>query len=270
MTFARIWVWLRWPLALLLMVAIVRYAMPRFLDAAGSAVSFNFGDSLLFAGGSEEPSAEPTGAPSEVIDPTLLQRPAGPVEDGSATPVADFDASEGSVDDLTAEELVIGDVLGDVVLLAFNLVDGDPDCLTSMELAVEVLAADGETEIGIWPTYQGDAATFDQFEAIADPLVFPGLPTALAGVAAPGRLEQLDVLAAYRAIFDAGLPAGSVFTLAVQPTGTLEEGGGVVFASSEAGDEAPVLSWTGAPGCPVGEPAGTGAAPTTTPTGEPA
>lgn len=255
MTAQRIWTFVRWPLAIALMLAVVAYAAPRLGDALGGMVDLGFEEGSVFDLDGGDATEEATDDVAEVpTTEAAVELPTGPVEDGTAAPVADFGLSGGTADAVDDPIVPIGDQDG-AAILAFEALDGHPDCLATMTLGLQVLEATS-TEIGIFLADIADAAAVATGGAVAGDVVTTDTPFAVALVRDPGRLE-LDVSLAYRdfvaataAAGGAGGPGGDLFVLSVVPTSTLEAGGGVQFAASEQGEETgPSLTWTGVPDC---------------------
>lgn len=248
----RIWEFLRWPLAVALLGWVVYWTAPRAVEALGN--SFEFGTT---GGLTETEAATATPTPTE----TPVQIPTGPVDDGTAAPLTDFAVDGGVIAGLAAEEIVISEEPGDAVVLAFDAIGGDPGCLATVLLEIAVIDAT-TTEVGAWPASAVDPGTVADGVAVPDPLLLNPQPGARALTdGSPGRL-QWDITAAYQEWVTSGqAPADGPFTLAVTATSPVEPGGGVQFASSDAGeDDAPSLTWTGVEGC------GAPATPTSTPT----
>jgi hypothetical protein len=258
MTPSQVWIYLRWPLALLGLLAIVQYALPRLPEAVAGMVEFDPSGSIL-APTSESESDLPI--PEAEIAAATLQPGSGAVADGTAQPIADFAVAD-TVADIDVEAMELSEAPGDAVVIAFDLPAGDPSCMASMTLSLTVADAAGATEVGVWP---GTIA--EPVEVVDDQLVEGDLratPTPMATVLVEqaGPI-QVDVLGGFQQYFSLDLPAEQPFVLVLQATTPVEPGGGVAFASANAQDETvPTLSWTGTPGCPAG--AVPAATPTTT------
>ena len=252
MTAQRIWTFVRWPIAIVVMLAIVAYAAPRARQALGGMVSFGFEEGSIFDPDGADATAEPT-ATVEASEEAPVTLPTGPVADGTAAPVADFGLSGGTADAVDDPQIAIGEQEGAAVL-AFAPVEGHPDCLATMTLGLSVLEAT-QTEIGIFLADLPGADAVATGEAVTGDVVTTDTPFAVALVADAGRLE-LDVSLAYRDFLTAG-GGGGPFVLSVVPTSTLEAGGGITFAASENGVDTPALTWTGIDGC-TGAGTGTG------------
>ena len=246
MTAQRIWTFVRWPVAIVVMLGIVAYAAPRARDAIGGMIDFGFEEGSIFDPDGADATEEATTVPGSE-DPAVAELPTGPVEDGSAQPTADFGLSGGTADAVDAPEIAIGSQEGAAVL-AFAPIDGSPDCLATMTLGISVLEAT-QTEIGIFVAALSGVDAVATGEAVTGDVVTTDTPFAVALVADSGRLE-LDVSLAYRDFLTGSGASGEPFVLSVVPTSTLEEGGGITFAASEQGAEAgPALTWTGIEGC---------------------
>ena len=237
-----IWLWLRWPIAVFALGALVLWTIPRALEAIAESVEFNTGT----GDDATETPAPPTIASTE--PEVITAPPTGPVEDGSANPLADFVARDGVVADASGEVLELTDDPEDALVLAYDRIEGDPSCVAGMTLEIEVI--DGTTtELGAYASAALDAPELQDFATLPDPLVVTEIPALALTNGTPGRL-MWDLTALYQEWSAAGLaPPDAPFVVAVRATSPVEEGGGVEFAALESGDEAPTLTWTGVPGC---------------------
>lgn len=248
MTPAQIWTYARWALAILLLLLVVRCATPRALDAIGGAIEFDAGEGSIFAPGDATAAATPTPQDLPAATPTL-EPPIGPVVDGGAEPIADFHVL-GGVADIDTDTLSLRDDPDDLVVIAFDLVPGSPECLTSLTLEMSVAEVRSTTEIGVFLADFPDAAETVDNQMIDEDLLLTPVPAVNALVEEPGRL-QLDIARAYRNYFTFDLPPDSPFVMVVQATVPVEPDGGIeLFAVNAAdADVHPALAWTGELGC---------------------
>jgi hypothetical protein len=231
----QLWQWVRWPLALFGLVLVVAVTVPAAIHALSSSVELR----------------DPRQARVEA-KPAPDQLAGGPVSDGSAPPVADFVARRRVVAESGASELVLTDEQGNAVVLAFPVIPGNPTCVGNVWIEMTVLQAT-PTELG---SFRASAYNADH---LADGAPLPAVllvdkePSWKAFTAASGRLRW-DVTSAYRDFLTSGqAPAGAPFVAAISVTRSDQPGGGVRFAASESGVNAPALIWNGVPGCQAGQ-----------------
>ncbi len=258
MTPAKIWTFVRWPIAIVGLLALANYAYPRFVDSLDTLVEFDPSGSVF------APVTETEGdiVATELLPTTqpTLEPPTGPVTDGVAAPVADFFVSN-RVADIDNDALIIGDVDGDQVVVAFDIPPGDPGCMEAMTLSLSVEEVASAIEIGVFPSTVGNAANIVDNEQVDGDLRASSQQMASALVEAPGRLA-LDVLAGYQSYFTMDFEPDRPFVVTIAPTVSVEQQGGIrMTASNQENEDAPSLSWVAIPDC------GTGAVtPTPTPT----
>ncbi len=261
MTAARIWTWVRWPIAIVALLLVVRYATPRALEALKGTIEFGAEEGSIFSAGDDE--ATETETPLDVVPEPVqtLEPPSGPAEDGATLASADFHVND-QIADVDAEALLIGDDEGDAIVVAYPLPQGDPSCLAGMSALLTIDDVASTTEIGV---FLGNVPTADEVvdnQFVEGPLTLTEEPIQRILVESEGRLD-IDVLAAYQSYFTQGLPPGSPFVLVVQATVPVELQGGLSMTALETETEAaPTLAWTAVPDC-GGE---GGATPTATPT----
>ncbi|MEO2107777.1 MAG: hypothetical protein ABGZ36_19330 [Actinomycetota bacterium] len=250
MTVAKIWTIIRWPIAIVALLAVANYAYPRFLDTLDTLVEFDASGSIL-APESESTETELPVSTVPTAVPTLAP-PTGPVTDGQAAPIADFYVND-TVADIDGTSLILSDDPADSIVVAFDLPPGDPGCMSSLTLGLSVEDVLSTTELGIYPSSLIDAANVVDNQQVDGDLKASPSPMATALVEAEGRLE-LDVLGGYQSYFLLEHPPGTPFVLTVEPTIDVESQGGVRIVSANAeSDASPTLTWVGTPGCPVGD-----------------
>ena len=260
MTPAKIWTFVRWPIAIVALLALANYAYPRFVDSLGTLIEFDASGSILDTATASE-SALPTAAAIPTTTPTL-EPGTGPVTDGVGAPVADFFVND-TVADIDNDALILSDDSADRIIVAFDIPPGDPGCMSAMTLGMTVDEVLSPVEIGVFASTVGDAADIVDNEQVDGDLRATTTSMATALVEAPGRLT-LDVLAGFQSYFTQDFEPGRPFVLTIAPTVPVESQGGLRMVSSNQEDaDAPSLSWVGTPGCPVGA---DGATPAPTPT----
>jgi hypothetical protein len=219
---------LRWTLAIIVLAGVCVYAITNVDDAFRAGVAFG-GDA------SESPSPG-----------------TGPVRNGEANPEFDYALVGNSVGFLTTDGMNVGPGGADGLVLQFPLIDGDPNCVATVNVEVPVRSATQTAQLALFPGGAGvtgppvDAAPAP--EPITIPVTTPPIATT-DGI--PGPLSW-DVAGLYRTwatqgAYDGGQApeAGTPFTVVIRPAGDAP-GREVIFASSESPDVKPRLVWTGA------------------------
>lgn len=249
MTFAQVWTYLRWPIAILGLLAVANYALGGLGEAAGGMIEFDASGSILApdaaATETEDPFAEdlPTAAPLATLEPGT-----GPVQDGVGIAIADFHVNDTAAD-VDGEELVITDDADDKIVVAFDIPEGDPTCMVVVNLRITVTEALSTTEIGVFASTVDDPVEVQDNQELTGDLRAVPEPMAIALVQAPGSLV-LDVTDGFTDYFTQDFPAGRPFVLTIAPTVPVEPLGGVRFeAVDAAADDPPTLLWTGDPDC---------------------
>jgi hypothetical protein len=251
MSFAQVWTYLRWPLAIVGLLAIVNYALPRLPEALAGMIEFDPSGSILAPDEDVSESESALDVPVAELESPTLQPGTGPVTDGAAVPVADFSVND-TIADIDTDALTLSDDTTDAVVIAFDIPAGDPGCMSAMTLdltAAEVLSA---TEIGVW------ASTLDTPVEVVDNQLVEGdlrvgtTPMATALVEAEGQVA-IDVLGGFQSYFLQDFAEGRPFVLTIMATTPVEPLGGVSFVSANVETEdVPTLLWSGTPGCPIG------------------
>ncbi|HVL99351.1 MAG TPA: hypothetical protein VM324_08675 [Egibacteraceae bacterium] len=224
------WQALRWLVALAVCALVVVVSVPLAIDALTSGIVIG-GDP-----GEEQEGRERAVTPAEPAG----QVPSGPVDDGSATPELDFAVVDGVVGQSTARTL---DLAGGAAVLVFPLVDGDPACVGTAQLELQLLDAD-PTEVGV---YAAAVTAGADGEEVGDPRRDDTVHALALTDGSPGRLRW-DVTELYRAWAGGTLASpGAPFAVAVTPPG---DPAALRFAAAEAGPgDAPELVWEGVPDC---------------------
>lgn len=231
------WPWLRWLIVLGVCAVVVLVAVPLAIDSLSRSVVL--GDAVGDAEDgedTEEPDSDGASTPTGEVA-------SGPVTAGDAAPDADFVVRGGVVDDSAASSLALS-AEGDELVAVFPLIDGDPGCVATAELAFQLEEADA-TEVGVYAAHT--TAVPDDGDEVGDLRRDDTLHAVALTDGTPGRLRW-DVTNLYRSWASADLaPPGTPFAVVVT---ALDPAAEVTFASSEAGaDSAPLLEWDGEPGC---------------------
>lgn len=263
MTFSTVWSLVRWPIALLGLIAIVNYALPRLGEAASQMVEFDATGSILAPdeGGSESEGG--LDVPVADLDPQQLQAPTGPVTDGVASPIADFYIND-TIADVDSPTLVISDDEADAAVLVFEIPPGDPSCMAVMNLNLTASEVLSPVEIGVFASTVEDAAAVVDNQAVEGDVRVP-TPMAVGLYGTPGTIT-FNITGGYQDYFNQGFPPDKPLVLTVAPTAAVSPQGGLTFVASEAQtDQSPQLLYSGTPDCPAGD----AAAPSPTPAAEP-
>jgi hypothetical protein len=234
---------LRWVAAVAAMVVAVAILVPMSIDAISSMVAFEDQGSPLFDDADDD---EPLAPLPDDVDVT------GPVEDGHAPPLVDFVAHEGMVQQAADPHVTIGDDDGDLILLAFDLIEGDPVCLEHVELHLSVREATTRVHLLIFPADLPGIEELENGDELPEEILATGHPVAVAVTdGTPGRLVW-DLTNVYQSwiLGEIDVARLTPFVIAIQPDqpeGALQ----AQFASS-AGEETdpPLLAWRGLPDCP--------------------
>lgn len=231
------WRSVRWLVALGACILVVLVSVPLALDAVTNSVVFGGESASDEEDAGQDPAADEAALPEPPPGP-----PSGPVTDGEAAPDVDAVVTDGALAQTTDAELVL-DAEGSLALLVFPRIEGDPACVTSAELGVELTAAEA-TELAVYaatsPPDVEDGVEVD------DPRVDGEVRALAVTDGSPGRLRW-DVSGLYRSWASGELgPVGGSFAVAVAPpAGTAA----VTFAASES-DVPPSLVWDGDEDCP--------------------
>lgn len=248
------WVIVRWALALVVLGLVVVYAF----DGARRSLT----SGVQYRGDVEEepvtlPTTSPTEAPPTVAPVNTALIPTGPVQGGTATPLVDLTAGSGGIDPPDSNDLLLGPDPGETVLLSFPLIPGSPDCVETARLQLFVRPETvGEGELRAFPS-----ALFD-LGVLAAGTPLPADPVLDAEVSVPAFTDgssgglQWDVTSLYKDWSGAValsngqvVPPGTPFTVAIRPSVEEQANRRIVFAASEAGAQAPTLTWNGLAGC---------------------
>lgn len=226
---ASAWRALRWLIALGLCVLLVLVAVPAAFDAIRSSIEIR--DQERQAEGADTPQ------PSS---------PSGPVRDGGAAAKTDFAVRGGTVRQSEATRLTVSGPAPDGGLVAgFDLIEGAPACVASLELAVDVVEA-SSGELGVHAAAISDVEALTDGDAVEQVALSEETYAVAVSDGTPGRLSW-DVTDLY-AQWTRGLtPPETPLAVVVRPQ---EEGQDVRVASTESDDSAgPRLRWTGEEGC---------------------
>lgn len=227
---ASAWRAVRWLVALGLCALLVVLAVPAAINALRSSVEI------------EEP--EPRAAdPGDALEPS---DPTGPVGDGGAAADTDLAVHDGTVRQGDAARIeVTGNAADSGIVASFDLVDGDPSCVASLELAVDVVEAT-PGELAVYPSGVTDTDELADGETV-EGLTLDESPRALAlSDGRPGRLVW-DLTELYQQWTQDLTPPGTDLAVVIRPR---QESQRVRVASVESEESAgPRLAWTGEQGC---------------------
>lgn len=251
MTFAQVWTFLRWPLAILGLLVVAQYALSNLSEAAGGMIEFDASGSILAPDDGPTESETPTDD-LPVAEPeaaATLAPGTGPVTDGATTAIADLHV-EGIVADVDSPELALGAGENDAVIVSFEIPPGDPSCMEVVNLSMGVTEVASATEIGIFASAVDDPADVRDNQEMADDLRASESPMQVALITEPATLV-VDVTNGFQDYFAQGFPEGRDFVLTIMPTVPVEPLGGISFESIDAqlGEAPPTLLWTGIPDC---------------------
>lgn len=226
------WRSMRWLVVLAVSALLVVLIIPMAFDAITSSVQF--GEDGAEADDGE--GAEGDGGDGEV--------PSGPVEDGSAVADADFTVRDGIVRQAASPELSTAEA-GDALVFAFPLVDGDPGCVESAHLHLEMLEGEA-TELHVYASDIANPGDQEDGEEVGDPRRDDEVWSTAVSEGNPRRLLW-DITDLYRDWAMGELaPAGSRLTVVVAPP----QAAAVLVASSERdATQAPTMTWQGEPDC---------------------
>lgn len=258
MSLSTAWALVRWPIAILGLLAIVNYALPRLGEAASGMVEFDASGSILAPAGDASESEAELDVSVADLEPQELEAPTGPVTDGVASPITDFYVND-TIADVDSPTLVISDDPADSAVVAFEIPPGDPACMAVMNLNLTASEVLSPVEIGIFASTVDDPAAVVDNQAMEGELRTP-TPMAIGLYEVPGTVT-FNITAGYQDYFTQGFPPGKPLVLTVAPTVPVAPQGGLTFVSADAqSDTSPQLLWNGTPECPA-----EGAAPAATP-----
>ncbi|CAN5286690.1 hypothetical protein BH23ACT9_BH23ACT9_31070 [soil metagenome] len=250
MTFTQVWSILRWPLAILGLLAVANYALGNLADAAGGMIEFDASGSILAP---EEEATEGEDLLADLPEPAPIATLApgtGPVTDGAATPLADFHVNN-TVADIVNDSLVLTDNPGDSIVVAFEIPEGDPGCMSVVTMTMTAEDVRSATEVGVFASTLDDPLQTVNNQQVDGDLRATGTPMAVALIESPGAIT-FDLTAGFQSYFTQNFAADRPFVLTLVATVPVESLGGVRFVSANTESaEAPTLLWTGTPGCPV-------------------
>ena len=260
------WALIKWVAAIAILVGVVAYAVPASVDALTQGIRFGAdaeADAEQGEGGDDAEGGQPDGeaagdgdAGSEAEPSAEAELPAGPVEDGEAEAVADLALDAGAAEDFDAGTLTIGGDPDDAVVLQFDLIAGDPECIDTAQLEISVQEAQPASELALFPAGVTDLAALEEGERVEDAVLDPA-PSVLAYTdGSPGRL-RFDVTGLYQdwalgEPFANGETAeiGEPFTVVIRPSANATvPGRSIDFTSADSSSDEPALTWVGVDGC---------------------
>lgn len=224
---ASAWRALRWLIALGLCVLLVLIAVPAAFDAIRSSVEIR--DQERQAEGADTPSGR-----------------SGPVRDGGAAAKTDFAVRGATVRDSDATRLTVTGPSSDSGLVAgFDLIEGAPGCVASLELAVDVVEA-SSGELGVHAAAINDVEALTDGDTVEQVALSEEAHAVAVSDGTPGRLSW-DLTDLYARWTEDLAPPETPLVVVIRPQ---QEGQEIRVASTESDDSAgPRLRWTGEEGC---------------------
>lgn len=223
---------MRWVIALGLGALLVVLAVPAAIDALRSSVQIHEqdGDAAQADGSATSDQADPT----------------GPVRNGAAAAKTDFAVRGGTVGQSDAARLeLVGAAADSGIVAGFDLVDGDPACVSSLELAIDVVEA-SPGELDVFASGISDVDELADGDTV-EQLTLGDEPRSVAvSDGTPGRMSW-DLTELYGRWTQDLTPPGTDLAVVIRPR---RDGQRVHVASVESDDSAgPRLAWTGEEGC---------------------
>lgn len=225
---ASAWRALRWLIAVGLCVLLVLLAVPAAMDAIRSSVEVE-----------DQQHAEGT----ETQQPSA---PSGPVRDGGAAAKADIAVRGGTVRQSDAARLTVsGDAADSGLVAAFDLIEGAPGCVASLEFAVDAAEA-SPGELGVYPAAISDVDSLADGDTVERVVRSEDAHAVTVSDGTPGRLSW-DLTDLYAQWTEDLTPPGTDLAVVVRPQDGDQE---LRVRSVESEDSAgPRLHWTGEEGC---------------------
>jgi hypothetical protein len=219
---------LKWSAALLALVLLVVFAVPRLIDEVQGAVSLSTGEEedLL-------PSADPADTEPESL------------EEGEVVAVSDLGVSRGTIVGRAAATIELGGA-ADEILVAFDAIPADTACLTEVVLEAYLVETTG-TDVLLLPAAT-DLPGLEDGQALPPDAIISGRDPvpAVAGEGTAGWLRW-DATGPYTL---AARSAGETLPVVLALT-TPEEGiGTATFGTTDSPEEwSPRLIWAAVEGC---------------------
>jgi hypothetical protein len=222
---------LKWTAAIVALVAVVAYSAPRALEELRGAVAIDMGED------DEEPEMDDMEVPTPEVQSGQIR--------------ASFDLSErnGTIQQVTTEQVVLGDGQGQQMLVAFEPVPADTACITSVVL--EVLVHETvPVDLDVRAAQHLDVTALSSGEPLEPDTVIEGVsPVRAISDGSPGWLRweiaEIYTLAAREA------PSDLVVLAVATDHGEAEgEPGATVLGAVEGGEEqAALITWEAVVGC---------------------
>lgn len=239
---------LKWTAAVVALLLVVSYTVPRIVSELRSAVELEQGEDedLLPEEESEEPRA--------------IQR-------GEEPAVLDLSERNGTVQQVATEHITVGEAGGEQLFAGFHHIPADTACLLEVLLDVAVLEVTAG-ELYARPAQLRDPLGLTDGAPLPPDVIIEGVEPAIAVSDGNAGVLVWDVTDVYT-LASREAPA-DVVMLSVSPQLEDETGYHLLVAATEGGEEnAPRLRWRAVEGC-EGEEDGTGAPGGAEPTEEPA
>jgi hypothetical protein len=226
----------RWTGAVVALVLLVSFAVPRAWEELQGAVALNTGmddDELPTA---DEADTQPAA-----------------LEEGQLVAQSDLATRNGTVSGRTDQVLTVGSGAAEQILIGFEAVPADTACLTNVTLEALLLDASADTEVHVRPATLIDITALENGQALPVDALIEGGPPAVA-VAAAGSSGWLRWSAtdAYTLAARSAGPESLVVLSISTPEADEDEAGDatVAFATTDNPDDFSArLSWSAVAGC---------------------
>jgi hypothetical protein len=223
---------LRWGGALIALVLLVTFAVPRAWEQLRTAVTLDTGESRSALPAVDDIETEPERT-----------------EEGTLVAVSDLATRNGTIQSRLAETILVGTEGADQILIGFEPVPSDAACIREAILEVFLVESEG-VEIQARPAMLTDIRALEDGQALPPDAVIEGVAPALAFAAAgtSGWLRW-DVRDAY-ILAHRSAPDDGLVVLSVAPTAGEEVTPGAVFGTTDNPEDwSARLSWQIVGGC---------------------
>lgn len=224
----------RWTLAVVGLVLLVNFTVPRAWEELRTAVGFEAGID------DEDDLPEADAADTE---------PAA-IDEGQIVAQSDIATRNGTVTGRAEPTLTLGPGAAEQMLVGFEAVPADTACLTEVLLEALLLDASGDTEVHVRPATLIDITALENGQALPMDALIEGGPPAVA-IAAGGSSGWLrwNVTDTYTLAARSAGPE-SLVVLSIAPPEDAEGGANVAFATTDNPDDFSArLTWAAVAGC---------------------
>jgi hypothetical protein len=221
---------LKWTAAVVGLVLIVSFALPRAVSNLQQAITLDTGD---------DPDELPAVAPEATEPPSI--------ESGVMVSVADLADRNGTIQQVESETIALGTEAGSQMLVAFPPVPADTACLTEVILEALLIEAT-PTDILVRPAQLRDVNALTAGGALPGDAIIGGTEPAAAVTDGSTGWLQWDVTGQYT--LAAREAAGDLVILSIVLPEAEDEEREIVLGSVVGGeDSAARLSWSAVEGC---------------------